>query len=159
VLKYRPDEVIFSQGAPCSEVNYIEEGLVKLTTVSNRGRGAVLGSSGQPCVSQFEEVVGGADEAPFAVDGGQATESELPVSEVGFDVAEDGFDAVSPFAIGVGVVRIGQLGVHGCSRYRRVGRFASHVSEHGVDSGCRDGEFVLGCAFGDLAAGQSFDDG
>ena len=46
VLKYRPDEVIFSQGAPCSEVNYIEEGLVKLTTVSNRGRGAVLGILG-----------------------------------------------------------------------------------------------------------------
>ena len=46
VVKYRPDEVIFSQGAPCSEVNYIEEGLVKLTTVSNRGRGAVLGILG-----------------------------------------------------------------------------------------------------------------
>jgi CRP/FNR family transcriptional regulator, cyclic AMP receptor protein len=43
IVKYRPDEVIFSQGAPCTEVNYIEEGLVKLTTVSNRGRGAVLG--------------------------------------------------------------------------------------------------------------------
>ena len=46
VVKYRPDEVIFSQGAPCSEVNFIEEGLVKLTTVSNRGRGAVLGILG-----------------------------------------------------------------------------------------------------------------
>jgi CRP-like cAMP-binding protein len=46
VVKYRPDEVIFSQGAPCSEVHYIEEGLVKLTTVSNRGRGAVLGILG-----------------------------------------------------------------------------------------------------------------
>ena len=46
VVKYRPDEVIFSQGAPCAEVNYIEEGLVKLTTVSNRGRGAVLGILG-----------------------------------------------------------------------------------------------------------------
>jgi CRP/FNR family cyclic AMP-dependent transcriptional regulator len=46
VVKYRPDEVIFSQGAPCSEVYYIEEGLVKLTTVSNRGRGAVLGILG-----------------------------------------------------------------------------------------------------------------
>lgn len=43
IVKYQPDEVIFSQGAPCAEVNYIEEGLVKLTTVSNRGRGAVLG--------------------------------------------------------------------------------------------------------------------
>ena len=46
VVKYRPDEVIFSQGAPCSEVYYIDEGLVKLTTVSNRGRGAVLGILG-----------------------------------------------------------------------------------------------------------------
>ena len=43
VVKYRPDEVIFSQGAACTDVNYIEEGLVKLTTVSNCGRGAVLG--------------------------------------------------------------------------------------------------------------------
>jgi CRP/FNR family cyclic AMP-dependent transcriptional regulator len=43
IVKYRPDEVIFSQGAACTEVNYIEEGLVKLTTVSNCGRGAVLG--------------------------------------------------------------------------------------------------------------------
>src|SRR5579862_8227877 len=46
VLKYRPDEVIFSQGGPCTDVNYIEEGLVKLTTVSNRGRAAVLGILG-----------------------------------------------------------------------------------------------------------------
>jgi CRP-like cAMP-binding protein len=46
VVKYQPDEVIFSQGAPCSEVYYIQEGLVKLTTVSNRGRGAVLGILG-----------------------------------------------------------------------------------------------------------------
>ena len=46
IVKYRPDEVIFSQGAPCSDVYYIEEGLVKLTTVSNRGRGAVLGILG-----------------------------------------------------------------------------------------------------------------
>ena len=43
IVKYRPDEAIFSQGAACTEVNYIEEGLVKLTTVSNCGRGAVLG--------------------------------------------------------------------------------------------------------------------
>jgi CRP/FNR family transcriptional regulator, cyclic AMP receptor protein len=46
IVKYRPEEVIFSQGAPCNEVHYIEEGLVKLTTVSNRGRGAVLGILG-----------------------------------------------------------------------------------------------------------------
>lgn len=46
VVRYRPDEVIFSQGGACGEVFYIEEGLVKLTTVSNRGRGAVLGILG-----------------------------------------------------------------------------------------------------------------
>jgi CRP/FNR family cyclic AMP-dependent transcriptional regulator len=46
IVKYRPDEAIFTQGAPCAEVNYIEEGLVKLTTVSNRGRAAVLGILG-----------------------------------------------------------------------------------------------------------------
>lgn len=46
-MKYRPDEVIFSQGAPCTEVNYVEEGLVKLTTVSKRGRAAVLGILGR----------------------------------------------------------------------------------------------------------------
>ena len=46
IVKYRPDEVIFSQGATCTEVYYIDEGLVKLTTVSNRGRAAVLGILG-----------------------------------------------------------------------------------------------------------------
>lgn len=46
IVKFRSNEVIFSQGASCTEVNYIEEGLVKLTTVSNRGRGAVLGILG-----------------------------------------------------------------------------------------------------------------
>ena len=46
VLKYHPDEVIFSQGAPCNEVHYIQEGLVKLIAVSKRGRGAVLGILG-----------------------------------------------------------------------------------------------------------------
>ncbi len=46
IVKFLPDEVIFSQGAPCTEVNYIQEGLVKLTTVSTRGRGAVLGILG-----------------------------------------------------------------------------------------------------------------
>lgn len=41
-MKFRAAEVIFSQGDTCGEVSYIEEGLVKLTTVSKRGRGAVL---------------------------------------------------------------------------------------------------------------------
>lgn len=34
--------MIFSQGDICGDVSYIQEGLVKLTTVSKRGRGAVL---------------------------------------------------------------------------------------------------------------------
>lgn len=42
VLKLRAGEVIFSQGDICGDVSYIQEGLVKLTTVSKRGRGAVL---------------------------------------------------------------------------------------------------------------------
>jgi hypothetical protein len=88
--------------------------------------GCLLGLGGA-CLLEFEEVVGCADEAPFTVDGRQAAEAELPVSEVGFDVTEDRFDAVCPFAVGRGVVRVGQLGVHGSSRYRRVDRFASHV--------------------------------
>jgi CRP/FNR family cyclic AMP-dependent transcriptional regulator len=46
IAKFRPDEVIFSQGDVCNNVNYIQEGLVKLTTVSKRGRGAVLGILG-----------------------------------------------------------------------------------------------------------------
>lgn len=46
VLKYHSDEVIFSQGAPCNEVHYIQEGLVKLITVSKHGRAAVLGMLG-----------------------------------------------------------------------------------------------------------------
>jgi CRP-like cAMP-binding protein len=42
IVKFRAGEVIFSQGDTCGDVNYIQEGLVKLTTVSKRGRGAVL---------------------------------------------------------------------------------------------------------------------
>ena len=42
VVKYRAGEVIFSQGDTCGDVHYIQDGLVKLATVSQRGRGAVL---------------------------------------------------------------------------------------------------------------------
>jgi CRP/FNR family transcriptional regulator, cyclic AMP receptor protein len=42
IVKLRAGEVIFSQGDTCGDVSYIQEGLVKLTTVSKRGRGAVL---------------------------------------------------------------------------------------------------------------------
>lgn len=41
--QYNPGQSVCAQGDPCSGVHYIEEGLVKLTTVSKRGRLAVLG--------------------------------------------------------------------------------------------------------------------
>jgi CRP/FNR family cyclic AMP-dependent transcriptional regulator len=40
-------ETIVSQGEECSDVHYIEKGVVKLTLVSNRGKGAVLGILGE----------------------------------------------------------------------------------------------------------------
>jgi CRP/FNR family cyclic AMP-dependent transcriptional regulator len=44
--KYEAGKRIFSQGDDCSDVYYIERGVVKLTLVSKRGRGAVLGILG-----------------------------------------------------------------------------------------------------------------
>jgi CRP/FNR family transcriptional regulator, cyclic AMP receptor protein len=57
IVEFRAGETIISQGEECTDVHYIEDGIVKLTTVSNRGRGAVLGilSSGdffgESCIS------------------------------------------------------------------------------------------------------------
>jgi len=45
--KHSPGSTIFAQGERCSEVYYIQDGIVKLTTVSKRGRAAVLGILGQ----------------------------------------------------------------------------------------------------------------
>src|SRR5262249_53944195 len=45
-IDYLPGQTIISQGDECNDVHYIEEGVVKLTSVSNRGRGAVLGILG-----------------------------------------------------------------------------------------------------------------
>jgi CRP/FNR family cyclic AMP-dependent transcriptional regulator len=42
-IDYEVGERICSQDDPCAGVHYIEEGLVKLSTVSRSGRGAVLG--------------------------------------------------------------------------------------------------------------------
>ena len=42
-IQYKAGQPICAQGDPCGGVHYIEEGLVKLTTVSKRGRAAVLG--------------------------------------------------------------------------------------------------------------------
>ena len=43
IVEFRAGETITSQGEDCADVHYIDEGIVKLTSVSNRGRGAVLG--------------------------------------------------------------------------------------------------------------------
>ena len=43
IVEYKPGETIISQGEECTDVHYIEQGIVKLTLVSNHGRGAVLG--------------------------------------------------------------------------------------------------------------------
>src|SRR6267143_6835339 len=46
IMDFRAGETIISQGDECTDVHYIDEGIVKLTSVSNRGRGAVLGILG-----------------------------------------------------------------------------------------------------------------
>jgi CRP-like cAMP-binding protein len=57
ITEFRAGETIISQGDECTDVHYVDEGIVKLTSVSNRGRGAVLGilSSGdffgESCIS------------------------------------------------------------------------------------------------------------
>jgi CRP-like cAMP-binding protein len=44
--EFEGGETIVSQGEECTDVYYIEKGMVKLTLVSNRGKGAVLGILG-----------------------------------------------------------------------------------------------------------------
>jgi CRP-like cAMP-binding protein len=57
IVEYQAGETIISQGDECSDVHHIEEGVVKLTLVSNRGRGGVLGILsagdffGESCIS------------------------------------------------------------------------------------------------------------
>ena len=46
IMQYRAGEIIISQGDECTDVFYIEEGVVKLTLVSNHGKSAVLGILG-----------------------------------------------------------------------------------------------------------------
>jgi CRP/FNR family transcriptional regulator, cyclic AMP receptor protein len=43
VAEYKAGETIISQGDECTDVYYIEKGVVKLTLVSKRGKSAVLG--------------------------------------------------------------------------------------------------------------------
>jgi len=45
--EFQAGQTIVSQGEECTDVYYIEKGMVKLTLVSNRGKGAVLGILGQ----------------------------------------------------------------------------------------------------------------
>jgi CRP/FNR family transcriptional regulator, cyclic AMP receptor protein len=47
VKEYNAGERITSQGEACTDVHYIEKGVVKLTLVSKRGKGAVLGILGE----------------------------------------------------------------------------------------------------------------
>jgi CRP/FNR family transcriptional regulator, cyclic AMP receptor protein len=47
IKEFETGETIISQGEACTDVHYIERGVVKLTLVSNRGKGAVLGILGQ----------------------------------------------------------------------------------------------------------------
>jgi CRP/FNR family cyclic AMP-dependent transcriptional regulator len=47
IKEFRAGEIIISQGEDCTDVHYIEKGIVKLTLVSNRGKGAVLGILGE----------------------------------------------------------------------------------------------------------------
>ena len=44
--EFEAGQTIVSQGEECTDVYYIEKGMVKLTLVSNRGKGAVLGILG-----------------------------------------------------------------------------------------------------------------
>jgi CRP/FNR family transcriptional regulator, cyclic AMP receptor protein len=46
-VQYDAGETIFSQGDECTDVRYIEEGVVKLTLVSKTGRGGILGFLGR----------------------------------------------------------------------------------------------------------------
>jgi CRP/FNR family transcriptional regulator, cyclic AMP receptor protein len=47
IKEFQTGETITSQGEECTDVHYIEKGIVKLTLVSNRGKGAVLGILGE----------------------------------------------------------------------------------------------------------------
>lgn len=47
IIQYDAGQTVISQGDECSDVYHIEEGIVKLTLVSKRGRGAVLGILGE----------------------------------------------------------------------------------------------------------------
>ena len=46
IVRYRPNEAIFTQGDPCEHVFYIQKGAVKLSVLSKSGREAVVAMLG-----------------------------------------------------------------------------------------------------------------
>ncbi|HVD81855.1 MAG TPA: hypothetical protein VNB87_15110 [Propionibacteriaceae bacterium] len=68
-----------------------------------RGLRPWSGLSGRAGLLELQHVVRCADQAPFALHRCESAAGESAVSEVRFEVAEDGLDAVLPFAVEVGV--------------------------------------------------------
>src|SRR5438876_1621275 len=54
---------------------------------------------GELVAVEFEEVVGGGEEAPFGSDGGSASSEETVGASVCLDLAEDGFDHALAFEV------------------------------------------------------------
>src|SRR5215218_2771322 len=98
--------------------------------------------SGGGCGPQLEEVVDGAHQAPLALDGGQASSSESSVSEVAFDVAEDGLDAGAAFAVELGVLGFGEFVLHRLACDGWIGCLAADMGQHRLDSAVGNAEFV-----------------
>ena len=82
---------------------------------------------------ELKQIVHCANQAPLAAHSSEAAEGEFAESEVGFDVAEDRFDADAAFAVEHGIVRLSKLVVHGFSGDRGVGDVALDMREHRFD--------------------------
>jgi CRP-like cAMP-binding protein len=65
--EFQTGETIISQGEDCTDVHYIEKGVVKLTLVSTRGKGAVLGILGEGDFFGEACIVGGGVYATAAI--------------------------------------------------------------------------------------------
>jgi CRP-like cAMP-binding protein len=46
VVQYQPREVVFSQGDPCDDIRYVQEGVIRLSVLSRSGKEAVLATLG-----------------------------------------------------------------------------------------------------------------
>lgn len=66
--------------------------------------------------------MGGADQAPFAVDRLEAASGEASVAAIRFHVAEDGFDRALAPAVSDLVRGVGQLGFHLLANKGRIGK-------------------------------------